>query len=675
MQAASRSRSPKIVASMKTWTILTMSAALAMGCSPALGRVTSLSLKPAEVFADGHSFGDAGPYERVIGTASGELDPTDPRNAGIVDLAYAPHNAKGLVEYTTDFFMLRPKDPSKGSGTLLYEVLNRGTKFLFNWVLDAPPQVGVAVNDPKSLADAGDALPLKRGDTVVWSGWEADASRQNSGMAIDVPVATQDGQAGGPPITDIVRDELVSGTRGRPYPFALPFTAASLDPHLASLTVRRREADPPVAVPETGWAFIDNRHLKLLPDGTNPSPGALYELTYRASGPRVQGIGFAATRDVVASLRGDGLAGKQLLGGSIRHAVAIGISQSGRYLRSFVHLGFNQDEDGRKVFDGMLAHISGIGGVFLNSRFAQPSRTLTEHEDHLFPENAFPFSSATSHDPLTGATGALMRGDGFDPLLIETNTGTEYWQKGASLLTTDPLGKRDTELPANDRVFLISSGFHYGRPGLKDARGTCANPKNTLSPAPVLRALLVDLEDWVAKGTEPPASRVPLLADGTAVMPGNTGFPAIPKIAIPHATDRVDRFGDYVRALVVSGPQYRTLVPKTDAVGDDMPGIRLPQVAVPRATRTGWNLYGDPFPTGELCDREGSMIPLAATDAEKAPGDPRPSLAALYPTPEAYESKVKAVTDHLVADRFLLPDDAVRFVEDAKSGRSPDALP
>ncbi len=661
---------------MTTRTVLAcLALCLAGWGAPARARVTALDVAPAEPFADGASFGDAGPYERLAGTASGEIDPTDPRNAGITDLAFAPRNAAGMVEYKTDLFILRPKDPARGSGTLLYEVPNRGTKFLFSWMLDAPAQVGVAVNDPRSRADAGDALPFKRGDTLVWSGWEADASRASGGMGIAVPVATQDGRADGPAITDIVRDEMVVGTRGRPYPFALSFAPATLDQHAARLTMRRREADPPVPVPESGWAYADARHLKLLPDGTQPAPGTLYELTYRASGPGVQGIGFAATRDVVASLRGDGLGGRQLLGGTIRRTVALGISQSGRFLRSFLRGGFNADESGRRVFDGVLSHIAGVGGVFLDARFAQPARTATEHEDHLFPENGFPFSAATTRDPVTGATGALLRHDGYDPLLIETNTATEYWQKGASLLTTDPLGREDVALPANTRVYLIASGFHYGRAGLKDTHGPCANARNTLNPAPVLRALTVALEDWVANGTEPPPSRYPRVSDGTAVAPAAAGIPGVPGFARPGAADAIVRFASAARPLVVAGAQYGVLVPKVDAVGNDVAGIRLPQVEVPRATRTGWNLYAEPFPSGELCDREGSTLPLAATDAAKAPGDPRPSLASLYPTPDAYALRVKAAADRLAAERFLLPEDAARFAADARDGRSSDELP
>ena len=588
---------------MKRQVALALALALSLGPGTAAARVTSLTLAPAAPFADGASFGAVGRYERVVGVAHGELDPADSRNSGIADVALAPRNARGLVEYATDIFILRPQDPAKGSRTLLYEVLNRGRKFLPNWLLDAPAQAVQAVNDPFSLADAGDALPFKRGDTIVWSGWEADAPRTNGGMAVDVPVATGDSRAGGPSIVATVRDELVSDTRGPlDAPLTLSFAAASLDQGHATLTTRRREADPAVPIPASGWRYLEARQIALLPDGTKPAPGSLYEFTYQAVNPKVQGIGFAATRDLVGALRGDGplarqalggqaLGGQALggrsLGGGIAHAVAFGISESGRYLRDFIHGGFNADEDGRNVFDGVLAPISGVGGVFLNARFAQPSRTNTQHEDHLYPEDAFPFSSATLRDPVTSATGAVLRHDGFDPLLIETDTETAYWQKGASLLATDPLGTRDVDLPATTRAFLIASGFHHGRGGLTDAR-PCANPRNTLNPAPMLRALLVDLEEWVVADTPPPASRLPSLADGTLVAPDATSFPAVPGFEVAHRANAPMRLEDTVHGRVASGQPYRVLVPKVDAVGNDLAGVRPPEVAVPRATRTDW---------------------------------------------------------------------------------------
>ncbi|KMO17939.1 alpha/beta hydrolase domain-containing protein [Methylobacterium platani] len=656
---------------MRTIRVLAGALSCALLAWPAAARITAIEVTSVEPFADGAAFGEAGAYERVVGTARGELDPADPANAGITDIALAPRNARGLVEYATDLFLLRPKEPGRGSGTLLFEVPNRGRKFLFNWIMDAKPAAGLtAINDPRSAADAGTGLFLRRGDTLAWAGWEANALRQQGGMAIDVPVATRNGR----PITEWVRDELVSATRGPPEaPFYLAFEAAqSAAPTQdaapepgdeAQLTVKRREPDVARPVPPQAWRLATPRQIELLPKGTRPGPGTIYQFTYRTTGPKVQGIGFAAVRDVVAHLR----TAPEAAGGPIRHTVALGISQSGRYLRDFVHQGFNRDESGRRVFDGVLAHIAGAGGIFLNARFAQPSRTNTQHEDHLYPENAFPFSAAALQDPVTGQRGALLRGDASDPLLIEVNTGTEYWQKGASLLTTDPLGRADVALPDKARAYLVSSGFHNGRAHLTNAKGACVNPRSTLSSGPALRALLVALEEWVATGRAPPESRVPRLSDGTLVEPERIGFPYIPGVAVPTAGNAVARFATYLDPHPEAGPQYRPLVPRVDADGHEVAGIRLPAVAAPRATQTGWNFYADPYPTGVLCDRDGSELALARTKAEReASGDPRPSLEERYPDKAAYAAAVAKAADALVAERLLLREDADRMTAQAQ---------
>ena len=410
----------------------------------------SVDIEAVEPLADGAAFGAAGAYERVIGTAHGEVDPEDPANRGIVNIDKAPLNARGRVEYSTVIFILRPKDPLKGNGRILYEVNNRGRKMLFGNICDGPQ----GMNDPRTQADVGNGFPLKLGYTIVWSGWDPDAPRANMGLALTAPVATDNGK----PIVQTVREEWVSGTRlGVLDTFKLSHEMAS--PEGARLTVRARASDKGETI---GWAPVDTRSIRLA-EG-KAKPGFLYEFHYEAKNPKVQGLGFAATRDFVSWLRYDPT-GVTVTGRPITHALAIGFSQSGRYLRDHIGQGFNRDEQGRRVFDGIHSHIAGIGRVFFNAPFAQPARTGTQHEDHDYPENAFPFSTATLEDPLTQQTGSLFRGDGSDPKLIETNTSTEYWQKGASLLTTDPLGLKDVALPENSRVYMIAGTQHGGRAG------------------------------------------------------------------------------------------------------------------------------------------------------------------------------------------------------------------
>ena len=624
----------------------------------------SIDIQAVEPLADGAAFGAAGAYERVIGTAKGEVDPADPANRGIALIDKAPLNARGKVEYTTDFFVLRPKDPAKGNGRILYEVNNRGRKMLFGNIADGPQ----GVNDPKTMADCGNGFPMRMGWTIVWSGWDPDAPRANMGLALAAPVATDGGQ----PIVQTVRDEFVSGTRvGVLEAFKLSYAAATLDQTRARLTVRERAADEPRELPLNQWSFVDGRSIKL-GDGTKPQPGYLYEFHYEARNPKLQGLGFAATRDVVSWLRYDPDA-VRATGGRITHALAIGFSQAGRYLRNHISEGFNRDEQGRKVFDGIHSHIAGIGRVFFNMPFAQPARTGTQHEDHDYPENAFPFSTATLSDPLTGKTGALFRGDGSDPLLIETNTSTEYWQKGASLLHTDPLGTKDIALPENSRVYMIAGTQHGGRAGATTDPGPNINPRNPHNPMPAVRALLVALDEWVASGKAPPPSRVATLADGTLVEAGKTGFPAVPGAAVVRVTNRVSPPGDWVRPAPVT-KAYRTLVCRVDADGNEAGGVRLPDVAVPLATYTGWNEYKPPYPAGEIADRDGSCLPFPVDKAAReASGDPRLSIAERYKSGADYVGKVQAVVTALLADRLILPEDAEKYVERAR--REPRVAP
>jgi hypothetical protein len=624
----------------------------------------SLDIERIEALADGAPFGDAGAYERVIGRAKGEVDPRDPANTSIALIDKAPLNANGKVEYAADIFILRPKDPARGNGRILYEVNNRGRKMLFGNIADGPQ----GVNDPKTMADVGNGFPLRQGYTIVWSGWDPDAPRANMGLGLTAPVATDNGR----PIVKIVRDEFCSGTRGGAIEvFKLSYEATTQEQPRATLTVRERADDEPRELPLNQWSFVDARSIKLR-EGTKPKPGYLYEFRYEAKNPKVLGLGFAATRDVISWLRYDPAA-IAATGGKISHALAIGFSQAGRYLRNHISEGFNRDEAGRKVFDGIHSHIAGVGRIFFNTPFGQPARTGTQHEDHGFPENEFPFSTASLADPLTGKKGSLFRGDGSDPRLIETNTSTEYWQKGASLLHTDPLGTEDVTLPENSRVYMIAGTQHGGRAGATTDAGPNINPRNPHNPMPAVRALLVALDEWVVSGKEPPPSRVPTLAAGTLVEPDKTGFPAVPGAAVVKVTNQVAPPGDWVHPKPAD-KAYRTLVCKVDADGNEAAGVRLPDIAVPLATYSGWNEYKPPYPAGELADRDGSCLPFAVDKAARqAAGDPRPSISERYKSGADYVAKVQAVVSALQKDRLLLAEDAKSYVE--RAHREPRVAP
>jgi Alpha/beta hydrolase domain len=628
--------------------------------------ITDISVTDIADFADGHEFGMAGAYARIKGVARGMLDPAAPGNVGIVDLDKAPRNARGLVDYASDFDILRPKDALRGSGILVYDVPNRGSKRILNVLDDIPSNRPGGSNDPMTREDAGLGFLLGRGYSLVWSGWDPGAPRVNGNLGADFPMALENGR----PITGRVRDEFHVGTRspGDGSAHRLPYPAATTEQKQARLTVRDRESDRRSEIARGDWEFIDDRSIRLRPEGRKFEPIKIYELWYEAAGPRVLGIGFASVRDLVSFFRyrsanRGGIPNPLLSGMSeIHHALAFGVSQSGRFLRHFLELGMNADEAGERVFDGVFSHVAGAGKVFANHRFGMPGRTATQHEDRLYPENWFPFSMAATTDAFPGKSGALLTGAATDPKVIETNSSTEYWQKGASLIHSDASSGHDLALPANARAYLIAGTQHGGRPGVDPRPGPCLNPRNSHSATPALRALFVALEEWVTHGVEPPASRVPSPAAGTAVPAEAVRMPRVPGFALAPGGNRISPPVDWVDPPEDGPAQfYATVVPAVDDDGNEVAGIRLPSIAVPLGTHTGWNLYR--AAPGELADRDGSFIAFARTAAEReAADDPRPSLEQRYGTREAYVAKVEAAAAALVAERLLLPDDAASLV-------------
>lgn len=604
--------------------------------------ITHLAIKRREPLAGGHRFGPTGAFEKIAGIAHGRLDPAHPSNAGIVSIERAPRDQAGMVLYETDFYILRPIDG--GCRTLLFDVNNRGNKPMLSMLCQTPP-----TNDPMIVAELGDALPFRRGYSMAWAGWDPDAPTANAGLSIRLPALM--GETGN------IRDEFVSLARSPAMErFRLSFCAVTNAP--ARLTRRHVGADPPIEIAASDWQFRDDRSVELLPVGTLPDIGWIYDFSYTAKNPWVAGIGLAAQRDVVAFLRGTGK--ENPLAGRIDRTIGFGISQSGRLLRDFIRHGFNRGEDGARVLDGVLTHSAGAGGVFLHEPFSQPNRTRTGHIDRDMPEAVFPFATTPTTDPLTGTSGALLRGDNCDPLLIQVNTSSEYWQKGASLLSTTPDGGRDLDLPESTRLFLIAGTQHTGRAGTPGDAGNCRNPRNPHSAAPALRALLVVLDQWL-DGVPPPTSRIPRLADGTLVAAENLGFPEIPGFATAHAATPVDPpHADWARPVRSASP-YRVLVPAVDADGNERAGLLMPDIAVPTATHTGWNLFRAPFPEGELCDRDGSLSPFAPDEASRHPSDPRPSLQSRWGTHANYLSALTKAAGKLVAERLLLAEDVPQY--------------
>lgn len=473
--------------------------------SPAYAQVTRLEIMDRGPAFGGASFGKVGPYERITARALVAVDPADRRNAVIADLDRAPRNADGRVEAEADVVILRPTDAARGNGAVLLEVPNRGRPLMPMLFTEAAAVPG----QPAMTAEAaGNGFLFQEGYTVVWVGWQGDIASQPGQLALRVPAL-----AG---VTGPVRDEMVFFHRRSPATTTLPWPVADA----ASLRVSVRAGwDAPRQSPsDLAWRPLDDGKLEITrPQGFDA--GAIYEITYTGKDPGVVGLGFAAVRDVASFLRHDA-SGANPLAGQVRRAHLFGVSQSGRYVRDFLYLGFNEDTAGRRVFDGMMPHIAGARRLFGNSRFAQPGRAPGYPLDVAWPADAFPFTYADTTDPVSGAQDSLMRrcrATGTCPKVMQTDTEHEYWLSRASLVVTDPAG-RDLALPEDVRAYMITGAPHSSAPGAAVRKGdVCMLPISPLHAGAPMRALLRALDAWVSDGTPPPATRTPSRANGTLV--------------------------------------------------------------------------------------------------------------------------------------------------------------
>ncbi len=626
--------------------------------SPCAAKVVKFEIVRVESPAfEGRTFGAVGTYDRIIARATIAVTPENPHNSIIVDLDRAPRNTQGQVEAVTDVEILRPTVAAKGNRRLFYEVLNRGGKLglaLFN---DIP----VVTNDLVKAADAGNGFLLNRGYTVVWSGWQGDIAPGGGRMTFSPPTV--------PGVTGLAREDFIFDHTDNPASATLSYPAVDLDPARARISVRQREADPRATPAGLQVKFESPTKISITrPEGFDA--GAIYEFIYTAKEPKVMGLGFAATRDIVSFLRNetaDAAGTANPVAGRIDRAIGFGLSQSGRYLHDYLYLGFNADEAGRIVFDGLMPHISGAKKTFTNYRFSQPGRSPYEHADMLYPGADFPFTYPVITDTLTGKSdGFLARclAAGNCPKIIKTDSELEFYQQRASLVVTDTHGNALT-MPDNVRLFLLSNLQHYSLANAKSEMAkTCAYPTNPLNAGPSVRALLVALDGWISNGTLPPNSRYPSRADATLTPPAidEVGFPHIAGFAYPSriAQPTVLKSDEMPPA---KGAAYPVFVPKTDADGRDLSGVRLPTLEAPAATHTGWNLRKSGFGEGELCDNNGSMIPFAATREERLKNnDPRLSMAERYPNEGDRAAAIAKAAQQLVRDRLLLEDDAKLFV-------------
>ena len=459
---------------------------------------------------EGRSFRTVGPYEKLRGRAYGEIDPTDPRNAVVTDIELARRNADGMVEYAMDVFILKPVDLSRGNHKLFLDMNNRG-RMLVGRLNDV-----AVTNNPTTAADAGSGFIMNLGYSVVGNGWDFGASSEDGRLAISLPVAkSPDGSMITGPSYEYINFNNAKSVR-----YELAYPAATLDKSTATLTVRARLDDELTTIPTAGWEYVDEKTIRLLPAGTPFKQSHVYEFTYIAKDPVVAALGLVATRDFISFLRHatqDDAGTPNPLAGDVRKTFSFSISQPSRALHDFQTLGFNRDEHGRRVIDGMLKWTGGASGDQINYRFAQTGRTERNRQNHLYPEGVFPFAYPMLTDHLserTGGRGTQCTASSTCAKTFEANSSNEYWVKAGSLLHSDTRGG-DLEDPENVRFFLIS-GLSHGV-GNVTSRGVCQQYLNPTSPYPALRALLVALDRWVVQDTEPPRSRVPRQADNTAV--------------------------------------------------------------------------------------------------------------------------------------------------------------
>lgn len=618
-------------------------------------------LQSAPAF-EGRSFGNVGPYVKVTARATIALDPADPRNAVIADLDRAPRNAQGRVEATADVVLLRPADPLRGNGTLLVDVPNRGTK-LAPQLFDDVGQPAATAAD--KAADAGIGFLHAQGYTMAWIGWQADLPSQPNQHALVAPVLRD--------VTGAARDEFLYDHLRSPATSTLSWPIA--DPASLAVTVRSRWDAPREKPPGLSIRATGPQTVEITRPATGFDAGALYEVTWTARDPAVLGLGFAATRDVVAFLRRDTTTANPLAANgrsTAQRAIGFGVSQSGRFLRDFLYLGFNEDLAGGVIFEGLMPHIAGGRRIASNYRFGQNGRNARHPQDPAWQADTFPFTYQTLTDPLSGRRDGLMlrcRLNATCPKVMQTDSEHEWWASRASLLVTDLAGNH-LDLPPDVRAYMIAGSPHFATPDdrMKSAPAM-ALPVNPMHAGAPMRALLTAMQAWITNDVPPPASRVPMRAHGTLVdaadaVPRN--IPGLPYTAIYTGASYTDPTVFPAKLLGM----YPVFVPRADRDGMAIAGIRMLPLAVPRASYTGWNPRAEGYGAGTLFPLQGAVVPFAATRAEReAASDPRPSLAERYADNAAYVAAVRAAAAQMVAERMLLPQDAERAAERAAQDR------
>ncbi len=577
-------------------------------------------------YMDGKSFGSAGAYERITAKAAFTVDPKLPANQIITDIDLAPRNAEGLVEFSADIYVLKPRDPKSGNGTILFEVSNRGGKGMLGMF----------------GKEANDTFLFERGYTLVWVGWQFDVPDRPELIRLYTPSV--------PGVTGLVRSEFIpdnatvksfslADRNHMPYPVSDPNHPAT------QLTVRDTCDGARTVIPRGQWKFsADNMKVEL---SVAFFPGKVYEAVYQSANPPLVGLGPTAVRDFISYLKyGTPTAGINTLGDQrqfLKRAIGFGTSQSGRFLRTFMFYGFNADEQGRKVFDGVWAHVAGGGRGSFNHRFAQPSRDGHPHLNCLYPTDIFPFTDRPESDPVTGLSGGILdklTALNAVPKVFYTNSSYEYWGRSAGLIHSTIDGKDDFELAPTTRAYMFA-GTQHGPGSFPPSKGATQNSANANDYRWHMRALLTAMTDWIKDGKEPPPTAVPQVKKDSMVSVAAVNWPKIPSSTLPQHPQKAYR-ADYgpefrTKGIVTQEPpkvsgSFATLVSQVDGDGNETAGIRHPMIQVPLGTYTGWNLrkpeIGSPE---EMFSMVGSTFFFPKTKAEKRKtGDPRLSIEERY---------------------------------------------
>jgi hypothetical protein len=652
------------------WIRIVISLVVMAAVLPVWARVTRVEVTSRVPVLDGREFGAAGVYERIVGRVYFSLPIVNVHNRGIVDLANAVNLKAGEVEFSADFVALRPVDAHKGNGSMILEVPNRGRSRIVALVDGG---------DWNVEHDAGDAWLLRNGYTLVALGWQWDAAGADA-LRFFAPVAKDHGKT----ITGLLRgdvtlpkgaDEIPLGHMiqgnigGSEYGVAAPEDARN------ALTVRDSRTGERTTIARTQWQFAHTVNGGLEPSDRfihlngGFQPGKIYEYVYAVADPVVAGGGFAAVRDFASYAKhaADAIAPAERVYGE-------GISQNGRFLRDFLYEGFNADEQGGMALDGVLAHVAGAGRGSFNYRFAQPSRDAQPMSSVFFPTDIFPFTDLPEKDPLTGASGGLLdnaTAQKVVPKIFFSNTSFEYWGRVAALIHTSADGKQDVAISPNVRIYHFTGLQHFSGP-FPPAKGTGdLMGQEPQSPLPIKyfwRAMIRNMDAWVRNGTAPPASRYPRIDDGTLVPLEEYALPKIPHLNRPHeATEayRLDYGPGWEQKGVLSvqppkvGPAFPLLVPQVDADGNERDGVRMPEIAVPLATYTGWNLRDASIGAPEQrVSFEASYVPFPKTAQEReTTADPRRAIAERYANRFEYLTRYAAALDALLKENWILEED------------------